>query len=150
MGIKVRRAVDGDLEWLLTQLRAFSRFFDSKFDLFGEEDHARKVVTNMVENHVVFVAEDSVKGLLGFIAGYKATHPFNPKIRVLSENFWWVSEEHRGSRAALVLLNAFVEWGKANVDMICMALEAISPVNPDCLAKRGFKLQERAFTMEVA
>lgn len=151
MGITVRPARESDLEWLLGQLKAFSRFFGTKTQLFEEEDtdYARATIGAMVRDHFVLIAERADLTPLGFIAAWKTPHPFKPKLRVLSETFWWVSEEHRGSRAALVLLNAFVEYGRENCDWVCIALEAHSPVNEKCLHKRGFRLQERSYLLEV-
>lgn len=147
MRIAVRQALHSDTDWLVTQLKAFSRFADTKLQLFGDESHARLTIGGLIESQIVFVAEKG-STLLGFIAGYVVDHPFNPKIKTLSETFWWVAEEHRGSRAALLLFKAFTDWGKKNVDWICMALEAKSPVNDSALIKRGFRLQERSFLME--
>lgn len=76
-------------------------------------------------------------------------HVFNPQIKVLSECFWWVKPEYRGSRAGALLFKNYVEWGKANVDWVTMTLEAHSPVRPEALIKRGFRLQETTFLLEV-
>jgi hypothetical protein len=149
MNITVRRAATTDIAWLLTELKKFSSFIQTSRPLFEDDASAKAMVEQFVSCYVVFIAERA--GIpLGFIGGIVTPHFLNPNIRVLAETFWWVQEEHRGSRAALLLLNAFLEYGKAHADWITMALEALSPVNESCLTKRGFKLQDRAFLMEVA
>jgi hypothetical protein len=149
MNITVRRAATTDIAWLLGELKKFSSLIGTKIPMLPEGEQAKSILSYLVDTHVVLVAEKAGERL-GFICGVITPHFLNPTIRVLAETFWWVAEEHRGSRAALLLFNAFVEHGKFHADWITMALEALSPVNESCLTKRGFKLQERAFLMEVA
>ena len=150
MGIVVRRAELDDIDWLLGQLQDFARFFGTKRTLYPDENYARVGVTTMVQQHLTFVAEDVERGiLLGFIAGYVLPHPFNPALKLLSEAFWWVDEQFRGSSAGARLLDAFVQWGRENVDIITFGLEHHSPVDDRCLIKRGFHLHERNYLLEV-
>lgn len=151
--VEIRRAGIEDLEWIVQELRAFSDFFGSKKPLFPGEERARLGIINLIENHVVFIAErpDTIEfeRRLGFIAGNFSKHPFNEDISVLVETFWWVTPSARGGSAGYRLLNEFVEYGRTRADWISISLEANSPVNTDALESRGFKLQERAFLMEV-
>lgn len=138
-----------DLDWLIGQLKQFSNFFDTRKNLFPSEDHARQGISNLVNNHVCFIADQTDVGPIGFIAGLIGPHLFNPKIRMLTELFWWVDEQFRGGRAGLMLLNHFTDWGKKHCDWIVMSIETHSPVNTKCLSKRGFKLKEQSYLMEV-
>ena len=149
MALSVRRALLTDLDWLLAELRKFADFAATRFDLMGDAEHARKQMTHIIENHLVFVTEDKDHGLTGFIAGLVTDHFFNPAIRTLTEVFWWVKEEFRATRAALLLLNAFTDWGREHANWIVMALEAKSPVNERTLEKRGYHLHERSFLLEA-
>jgi len=146
--ISVRRAEQKDLDWLVSELQKFATFFDSVHSMF-DETHWRQGLSGMIESHLVLVAEKEGVGLIGLIAGFVCPHPFNPKIRVLSESFWWVTESHRQSRAGAMLLAEYMKWGEANCQWILMALEANSPVNEETLLKRGFRLKERAYLKEV-
>lgn len=152
MGIKVRGSEARDLEWLLGQLKSFSRFFDSKLPLFGDEEHVRAAVSNLIENHVLLVAEH--EGVpIGFVGGFIMPHPFNPKITVLVESLWWISDEYRGtaigSRAGLDLLNEFTEIGERHSDWIMFTLQEKHPVGERALKRRGFHVHERTFLKEV-
>lgn len=147
--MRVRRAQDADLDWLVGQLRAFSTFFGGARPLLEDEGYARFQLLAMIEGHLVLVAEREDGELLGFIAGFVGPHPYNPSLRVLSEAFWWVAEPHRGGHVGAILLEAFVAWGRANVDWVTMALERGSPVKEDSLLRRGFRLQERNYLLEV-
>jgi RimJ/RimL family protein N-acetyltransferase len=148
--ITVRGATPEDIDWLLSQLREFSNFFGTRRSLFGDDDYSQSAMLNMIQNHIVFIAEREDVGPIGFISGYIIPHPYNPEIRLLSETFWWVDEEYRGTRAGLMLLNQFTDWGKKNADWITFALEEKSPVKETCLTKRGFRLHERSFLLEVS
>jgi hypothetical protein len=152
MPISVRRASPHDLDWLLTQLKAFSRFFGSRKPLLedGDEAYAREVLLGMVTQHLVLVAEKDDGTLVGLIGGYSSPHPFNPKIRLLAETFWWVDEQHRGSRAGLLLLKRFVEIGKTMADWLSCSLEQNSPVSDRVFTRMGFQPRERSYLLEVS
>ncbi len=148
-GVTVRHGEERDVDWLLSQLKKFSTFYGTKRSLYGSDDHVREILFRCIGDHILLIAERAEAGPVGFISGFVGPHPYNPSIRSLTETAWWVDEDHRGSRAGLLLFNAFVAWGRSNVDWIVFAIEDHSPVNPDILVRRGFRLQERNFLMEV-
>lgn len=152
MEYRVRVAYDGDIPWILSELREFGKF-SGFLSLFPEERYAEEKLKELIERHVVMVcmAVDEVVGsedAAGFIAGYVGPHPWNPQAKVLTEAFWWVAEKYRRSRAGLLLLNAYTDWGRENCDMVTMALEANSPVRQETLTKRGYKLKELSFVLQ--
>lgn len=149
MSVCIRKAQLSDIDWILGQLKEFADFYNTKRSLFGDLGYSKKVIEVMISEHVFFVAESEQFGPIGFIAGTLEPHLYNPEIVTLNECFWWVDEKHRGSKAGLLLLNEFVQWGKKNVDWIWMTLETESPVKDATLVRRGFKEQERSFLLEV-
>jgi hypothetical protein len=146
--LEVRTARDHDLDFLVAEARQFSDFYGTKIPLFPGEERARIAFKNLMEKHLVLISEIDGERT-GFIAGYFVPHAFNPDIRVLSECLWWVKEDFRMGRSGLALLNAFVDFGKKHAQWISFCLEHHSPVNPKTLLKRGFKLHEQAFLLEV-
>lgn len=143
----VRRANKSDLDFIVAQCEEFSKFYGTKKELFPGKEFASQGLLNIIENHVAFVSE--VDGeLSGFISGYFVEHPFNPKLKLLAENFYWVKQESRFGKSALKLLNAFVDFGQANSDWITFSLEHHSPMKEAALEKRGFKFQEKSFLRE--
>lgn len=148
--VYVRPADMADIDWLVRQLRDFSTFFETQRPLFGNVDQVRSGLSALINHHILLVAAREDIGPVGFIGGTVTPHPMNPSIRVLCEMFWWVDGKHRNSRAGLLLLNEFTEWGKHNADWITFTLETKSPVNTTALTKRGFKLKEFNFLLEVA
>lgn len=147
MRIAVRRAELRDLAWIVCELRVFAQSLPSKRTKFSS-NQAIKKIKNMIENHFVIVAERG-EDLLGVLAAYDLDHPFFDGQRTLSENFWWVAEEARGTLAGPRLLHEYVRFGvESGADIITMGLGAESLVRERSLTKRGFRLAERCFIME--
>jgi RimJ/RimL family protein N-acetyltransferase len=153
MPITVRPARIEDIDWLMVQLQAFSRFYGTKQSLFGDPEYVRAALAGMIHNHLLLVAEREDLGLVGLIGGLVTLHPFNPTIRSLAEVFWWVAETVRGTfaggEAATLLLDEYLDWGRANATWITFSREAHSPISERSLVRRGFKFQEEQFLMEV-
>ena len=150
--IRIRRATVDDLWWIVGELKEFSNDYGSKHKLFKSEEHCHLAMAGMVNDHLVFVAETvSPEGstLLGLIAGFIVPHPFNPDIRLLAETFWWVGKMHRTTRAGFRLLDSFISWGRENADWITFGTMTTTPIKHKSLTKRGFKLKEQAFLLEV-
>lgn len=149
----VRRAAFADLDWLLGELREFSAFYATRRQLFGDEAYARVALRRMITDHLVLIAEAKGGERVGLISGWLYPHPFNPEIKTLSETFWWVATQFKntfiGGRAAQLLLDAFIEQGKARAQWIVFMLAHNTQVNERALLRRGFRLQERAYLMEV-
>lgn len=148
--MNVRPAKLTDLDWLMSQLRTFSKFYGTKRMLFSsDEAQNRRVVSAMVVNDVFLVCEDD-KGPVGFVSGFLVPHAFNPTLRLLSENFWWVCEGRRGSRAARLLLDAFIEEGRKRADWVDFGIVVgKTKANDRTFINRGFALKEKRFLMEV-
>lgn len=149
--IMIRRANGSDAGWIIEQLREFAAFFGTRLPLFpADYDVAYALTNHLIVSLEFFVAIDYRTGEgMGFIAGSLGAHPLNPAIRALSEVFWWVAPNRRGSSAGARLLEAFLELGREKADWIVMTLEAQSPVDPASLERRGFHLHERSFLLEV-
>lgn len=136
-----------DMEWLVQQLKKFAKFYGTKKSLFLNEYNTEKLVQNLADNHVLFIAEND--GIpYGFIAGYYMPHIYNPKLNILSEAFFWINPKRRGSRAAVMLLDRFVEFGKKHADFVSLTLEDESQMSEKHFIKRGFRLKERNYLLE--
>lgn len=145
----VRPATAADTPWILEQLVAFDKFFGSSRSLFPSIEAAEAKLAFLVEHHVFLVAEHGDERQ-GFIGGLLGPSFFNDDVVQLTELFWWVAPEHRGTRAGLVLLNAFIAIGQLRADHVVMTLEDQSPVNPATLERRGFRPKETSYLLEVA
>lgn len=146
--VVIREALPSDTEWFVRELEIFSRFNATKYPLFKDAETTRGIVLTLVKDHFVRVAERGGEPV-GFIAAYVVRNMFNPDILVQSETFWWVTEAHRQSSAGARLLDAYIEWGRENVQWVSFALQAHSPVKIETMTKRGFKLHELYFLMEI-
>ena len=144
----MRQAVVSDIPWLLEQLKEFETFFNSSLKMYPDPKYAEEFLMAFIGEHFFTIALDDDKPV-GFVAGFISGHLFNPKIRTLSEVFWWVSPEHRGSGAASMLMNEFIRYGKQHSDVIHFSLQENTPVSPNHLLIKGFKLREKCYVMEV-
>lgn len=145
----IRKAEEKDLPSIMEEIKIFSKFQDDKISMYGDDDYSKAYIAELVKTHLFLVSVDENDSLVGFISGWLTPHMFNPEIRTLVEAFWWVKEKHRRTKAGKELLDAFVKYGKENVDWVVCTIEHNSPVNNDVFLKRGFKLKETSFLMEV-
>lgn len=145
--ISVREAELSDIDWILPELKAFAEFYASQHNLFSDDDgYNRKTISQLIENHYFMVSCESDKST-GFIAGLISQHLFNPKIKTLTELFWWVKPDFRRSNAGSMLLDDFVKFGES-YDWVIMTLEHNSPVKSESILKRGFVYKEQSFIKE--
>ena len=146
--VRVRRAVPGDIPWLVTQLREFAALHPIGARIMGSDSHAEAILAHLIDTQFVAVAEADGTPV-GLIAGAVAPHPFNPDLAMATELWWWVVPPARNTRAGLALLDAYDTWADTVADLKGMTLEASSPVNPRTLLKRGYQLAEYQYIAEV-
>lgn len=149
MAISIRRATIADIGWMMIQLREFSDHYGGKYPLFGDKYYVEEAMIKTITDHIVFVAECSRRGLVGFICGVLVDHLYNPRIKMLTELFWWVEPQSRRTRASKMLIDEYVHWGKQHANWLTFGLMANSPVKQKALEKRGFRLQETSYLLEV-
>ena len=149
--MKVRLATTQDIPWIIPQLKDFAPMYATKKSLYGSDDeYTINFLTRLINEHVAIVAEKDNGTRVGFIMGRYGNHPFNQKIKMLAEVFWYVLPKHRTSRAALMLLNAYVKIGKQIADFIYFSLQdGRTQIKSKSLLKRGFKSQETIYLMEA-
>jgi len=151
MSVMVRRASNGDIEWLCERLRAFSDAYGTRIKIFPDKNTAVTWLKQIIKSHLLLIAEDAPsKVRLGFIAGVLTPHLYNPEIMVLAELFWLVDPACRHGSAGLKLLDAFIEFGKDRADFVTFGTMMDTDVKDETLLKRGFVLKEKSFLMEVA
>jgi hypothetical protein len=84
--------------------------------------------------------------LCGFAAAMLQQHFLNPDVRVFAEIAWWVPEEHRSTRAGLLLLNALdAKAEELGAHLSVVAVEGNSPLSGRSFLRRGYKPQEISF-----
>jgi len=147
--VTIRPAVPSDLDWLITQVKAFATFNRTKYFQFPTDEKARRQLQAMMEQHFMRIAERDGERL-GFISAYWIYHPYNDEIPMLAETFWWVDPAYRHSSAGLRLLDAFIDFAvEKRIKWLTFSLLSKSPVNERCLTSRGFVQHERAFLLEL-
>lgn len=150
--IEIRPASEGDLDWLVGELREFDRFYQTKKRLFGDEKIVREKVLEIIAGHICLIAERSGDGgaqRIGFIAGLLCPHFYNPDIRVLSQLFWWVLPGERKTLAASMLMDEFLRIGRPHADWITFNMSPWTPVKPTSFVRRGFTISDQVYLLEV-
>lgn len=153
-GIKVQKATRDEAVWILEQLIRFGAILGKHLGLDGnvihDTDQAVAKINDLVENHIAFIAFNEGQPV-GLIAGHVRKWEFNPTKIALTTATWWVRPESRaGGRVAAKLLSTYLDWGKDNVDLICLALvDGLTPINEKTLLNRGFKCWDKTYAMEV-
>lgn len=156
MNIDVYYGEHADIKWMYDELVKFDKFMANTRNLFPDHRYAMDFLETSIEKQFVIVTkgrplddpdQDWIR--TGFIVGFLWPNHLNPEIMVLSEVFWWVTDEYRGGRSGLLLLNEFIAFGKEKADQITVTLQEESKVNDRILTKKGFRARERSFTLEV-
>lgn len=144
----IRIATLDDLEWLLLKLQEFSAFYNTKIPLYASHLRALVGITDFIDNHLIYVAE--VDGeQRGFICGYLRPNEINPKIRMLTEKFFWVEPEFRCSSIAHRLMKKFIEVGKEAANIIQFGMFVGANIKESSMEKLGFELKEKTYFMET-
>ena len=87
-------------------------------------DDVARGLDGLIRRGVVFVAELNGK-IIGMLAGMLSEVWFSPSTKFGVELTWWVNEEHRGGRAAFVLLKKFEEWCKESGARVAVMSELV-------------------------
>lgn len=150
MSFSIRKATLSDLPEVLEHLEEFDKFYNSKTSLYKNKENATRFTSDFIENHLFLVAEeDENKKVIGFITGLICPHIYNPEIMTLVEAFWWIDPSKRNLGVGTELFNSFKKFGEDNVDWVICNIEDDSPIKDEFFLKRGFKLKEKSFLLEV-
>lgn len=144
----IRDAEIDDLDWIIEELREFSKLFNTRIPIMGNEDYVRSYVLGLMTNELLLLAEDQGRRL-GFIAGVLSRHQFNPEITVLHALAWWVIPSARGGVAAGRLLGGLRSYGEEHADWINVGIREGSCIGSRSLEGLGFFPIETQYIMEV-
>lgn len=143
--MRVRAGTLADVPWLCEQLRAFASCYPVRLPIYGEDAYVESLVGTLIREQYLSVAEDESGNAVGLIAGLYQSHPFNPDLKLVSELWWWVVPEARGSRAGSLLLRDLERWADEMNAPLALTLEANTALSDDTLARRGYVPVERQF-----
>jgi RimJ/RimL family protein N-acetyltransferase len=145
--IQVRAAQESDLPWMLGQLEMFAALYPTKRSLWPGIDVAEQKLRDLIRDHPCFVA---CRGELrvGFVCGLLAPFYFNRDVTTLIELFWWVDPSYRPSRAATLLLDTFIRFGREHAHRIEFSATSLTRVRPASMKRRGFRPHTTQFLLE--
>lgn len=147
--MKVIPATGADIPWIASELQEFFLSLNSKHSFFPPtQDLLYQELQGYIDNHVLLVAWGNGERT-GVIGGLVESHPWNPSVVLLSERFWWVPLERRGSRAGYLLLREFMKMGDAIANIVVMGLEHNSQVSDRMMERFSLKKREILYVKEV-
>jgi hypothetical protein len=144
----VRKAKVADIPWLMAELEKFAAYYGVP-QLFPSKREAFTALSDQVDTWVFYIAAINGKPV-ALCAGEIIPHPYNSALFVLVEKYWWTAEAHRGSRAGLLVFEAFLAHADQHHLAVSMSLLPHSKVNERTLTKRGFRLVELTYLKETA
>lgn len=145
----IRRATREDIPFLLTEGIKFIQYHPANFSKEVDSNYLIEIGLNLIDNHVVFIAEENNKSL-GMIAGMVVPNLYNPKFTILQEFFWWIKEEYRNTKAAFKLFSAFEKEAiKLKVNSIVMVSTAYTPQLERIYKHKNYRPIEYAFMKEI-
>lgn len=145
----IRRATQNDLDWIVSRLKDnFSECYDTKRAFFQNDEFTSRFMSILIDTHIVLLAEKNGEPV-GFLAGIVHGALYDPALKVLSSALFWVEPKHRRSRAGLKLFDAFRDAGKAVAHWVVFNFPPQAPISDKSMKRRGFRLKERQFVMEV-
>jgi Acetyltransferase (GNAT) family len=137
---KIRLAEEYDIRYIVGVLCKKMLVEEYNAPHLYDEDTQANLVYCSVKSRTCWVTEVDGK-LTGVIVSLPSPHIYNSKLMSLSELVWYVLPEHRNSRAALLLLNAFTKESD-NYDVSSFSILPSSNVQLKALLKRGFNMKE--------
>ncbi len=147
--ITYRKATIKDINWIVSVLAK------DMFSLLGEEElpdyeYLKETFLPILINTGICIIAEQDNIQIGCIGGL--THPilYNPNKKSLTELFWWVREESRGTSVGAKLLLLFEGAGlDIKVDYINMSIMPNTVLNKDSLIKRGYIHKESSYVRKI-
>ena len=147
-GFSIREAEEKDL---ISCLLLFKEFFkESKITVTWSQNKVVNVFKSSLNNpNIVLLIAEFENEIVGFIAGTIMQPLFSEEI-VSTELAWFVTQEHRGSTAALRLFKTFEEWSKKN-KAVLISVSDIEDINnlSTFYNKKGYKKTETTYTKRI-
>lgn len=155
MGIIIRNATTDDLDGISRCAEAFFEYAEFKKNGMPTDINSfRRSVSNFIndDNGIVLclVNEDDI--VVGGISGMVAPWPFNFRLRMCFEFYWWIDHQYRGGTNAFRMLRAFEreskKLGAKHVVMIGISNDRFKGMER-LYSKMGYSHLETLFSKEI-
>jgi len=148
----VRLATPEDIDLLIGFMKSFhkvSPYRSMRFDTHRSRDFLNGVIKGSLKDHVALIALKDGKAV-GFLVG-GANQPVFSQAKIAVEMGWWIDEEHRNTRSALLIFQAYEDWAfRIGCSHIQAAyLPGVSPPLERFYEKRGYVQVESSFLKTI-
>lgn len=147
--MEVRFAQESDWPVVLEYVRNFHK--QSVYSDIPVTEDCHSLFQLILSQNMLVVVEDGNK-VVGICGGLVAPIPFNPKLTMAQELFWWIEPEYRDGGAGKQLLEGYQLACKANgvALLFLSSLEGVEPEKADYIYKRyGFEKAENVYAKKV-
>ena len=138
-------ATQEDIEELVAMAMKF--IMSTAYAPYASEEQMRNIITNVVtgDQREKIALLKSGEGML---IGITTPALFGPHM-LASELAWYVDPEKRGNKVGVELVEAFEYWAKNVAGCSLISLTAIDDKVGKFYEKRGYKLYEQAYMLEL-
>jgi len=139
MSWHVRSATTDDAQWLVESTGRMARepLWHTDARLLPEDPNYCGVLwLDAIAHHLVLVVEREGERC-GMLLGYLQPHPFNGRPSACT-GLWYVAPEQRHTRAGLLLLQAYTDWCRANVDYFVFTMHQPGNAGHDTMRRLGY------------
>lgn len=140
---KLRQATREDIPQCLAKAKSFitlyedDKLFDMKTIVF--------LFLTLIDNGIFLVCEKD-GNICGGFGAVIVPHYFNASLLIGSEVFWWVDEDVRTGKPALLLFNGFLKEAETKkLNLVSISKLYNSNLKDEFLEKRGFVIKEKGF-----
>lgn len=144
----LRLATIDDIPTLIGFAKNFHRvspYRGMRFNTRKGEKFLKSVIVGSQSEGIVLVALHDLKPI-GMLVG-AAHEPVFTSNRIAMELGWWIEEEHRATRASLLIYSAYEDWAKRiGCSHVQGAyLPGVSPILDEFYKKRGYIQVESSY-----
>jgi len=145
--MEIRQAYITDLDELLVNAETFMGLLDMELEI--DHEYLKSVFVDLIRRHIILVAVHKDK-IVGSIAGLCTSSMFDRNTKIVSETFWWMMPDSRGTTGGYKLLKEFEKRAKAtNCKYITLSRLAKSPVQQATYEKAGYNITEETWVKRI-
>lgn len=143
----MRRATHDDIAALIELGRPFIAAHPVLRGVVITDEQLQSVLTNVIEQGVIIVAESLDGSLVGMLAGMVAPMWCAPETKCATELAWWMKPGHRHGMTAVRMVRDFEEWAEQQnaTHTVMSSIPQMGQRAGDFIERLGYKHIENAY-----
>ena len=143
----MRRATHDDIAALIELGRPFIAAHPVLSGVVITDEQLQSVLTNVIDQGVIIVAESLDGSLVGMLAGMVAPMWCAPDTKCATELAWWMKPGHRHGMTAIRMVRDFEEWAEQQnaTHTVMSSIPQMGQRAGDFIERLGYKHIETAY-----